>query len=113
MDLKNKTLKELLKLKAEIDKQIGRLEKQEKKKALAAAEKAAGKLGFKLSEIIETKKPAKQPRATAKRKPPAKPKYAHPENPSVTWSGNGRQPVWFKEAIAAGKTPEDMAVATK
>ncbi|WP_308916043.1 H-NS histone family protein [Jannaschia sp. LMIT008] len=37
-------------------------------------------------------------------------KYRHPENPEKTWSGRGRQPVWYKEAIAAGKAPEDMAI---
>lgn len=37
-------------------------------------------------------------------------KFRHPENPAKTWSGRGRQPVWYKEAIAAGKSPEDMHV---
>jgi len=26
------------------------------------------------------------------------------------WTGHGRQPAWFKEAIAAGKSREDLAV---
>ncbi|WP_424179079.1 H-NS family nucleoid-associated regulatory protein [Yoonia sp. TsM2_T14_4] len=39
------------------------------------------------------------------------PKYQHPENSSLTWSGRGRKPQWFHEALASGKTPEDLAVA--
>lgn len=26
------------------------------------------------------------------------------------WTGHGKRPNWFKDAIAAGKTPEDLAV---
>ncbi|MCK0168134.1 H-NS histone family protein [Jannaschia sp. S6380] len=37
-------------------------------------------------------------------------KYRHPENGSITWSGRGRQPGWYKEALAGGAKPEDMAV---
>nr|WED69767.1 H-NS histone family protein [Pectobacterium colocasium] len=36
------------------------------------------------------------------------PKYAHPDNPSLTWSGRGKQPNWFKEALAAGKTQAQL-----
>lgn len=39
-----------------------------------------------------------------------RPKYRHPENPEMTWSGRGRQPNWYKDAIEAGKSPEDMEV---
>lgn len=27
-----------------------------------------------------------------------------------SWTGHGKRPGWFKDAIAAGKTPEDLAV---
>jgi DNA-binding protein H-NS len=27
-----------------------------------------------------------------------------------TWSGKGKRPNWYKDAIAAGKTPEDLMV---
>ncbi|WP_112312273.1 H-NS histone family protein [Pseudogemmobacter bohemicus] len=38
------------------------------------------------------------------------PKYAHPENPSITWSGRGRQPVWFKEWVDGGKSGDDLLI---
>ena len=37
-------------------------------------------------------------------------KCRDPENPSKTWSGRGRQPVWYKEAIANGASPDDLKV---
>ena len=35
-------------------------------------------------------------------------KYAHPENPSQTWSGRGRRPRWVTEQIESGKSLEDL-----
>ncbi len=34
-------------------------------------------------------------------------KYRNPAS-GETWSGVGKQPKWFKEALAAGKTKEDL-----
>lgn len=38
------------------------------------------------------------------------PKYRHPENPDKTWTGKGRQPVWFKEHVEKGGDPEALAI---
>jgi len=37
-------------------------------------------------------------------------KYRHPDDPSQTWSGRGKRPHWVNEALAAGKSLEDLAV---
>lgn len=37
-------------------------------------------------------------------------KYRHPDDPSQTWSGRGKRPQWVNEALAAGKSLEDLAV---
>ncbi|UWQ21669.1 H-NS histone family protein [Jannaschia sp. W003] len=37
-------------------------------------------------------------------------KYRHPENPSITWSGRGRQPAWYKSHLEDGGKPEDLAI---
>ncbi|WP_425467304.1 H-NS family nucleoid-associated regulatory protein [Parasedimentitalea maritima] len=28
----------------------------------------------------------------------------------MTWSDRGRQPAWFKEAVAGGATPDDLEI---
>lgn len=38
------------------------------------------------------------------------PKYRDPVTGS-TWAGRGVKPAWFKAGIAAGKKPEDFAIA--
>lgn len=35
--------------------------------------------------------------------------YKNPSNPWETWSGKGRKPKWVTEALAAGKTLDDLA----
>ena len=60
-------------------------------------------MGYSLADLIGTEiKPTRAP-------VPAK--YRHPENPSLTWSGRGRKPLWFVAALDSGKTPEDLAIS--
>jgi DNA-binding protein H-NS len=48
----------------------------------------------------------KAPKAPAK-KPASQIKYR--DDAGHTWTGHGKRPNWFKAAIEAGKTPEDLA----
>ena len=38
------------------------------------------------------------------------PKYRNPTNPEQTWSGRGKQPNWFKDALKAGKKEKDLLI---
>jgi len=39
------------------------------------------------------------------------PKYRNPEDPSKTWSGRGKRPVWFNEALKKrGVTAESLLI---
>ena len=55
----------------------------------------------------------KSPRQTPGRKGLALVKPAAPvkfrDEEGHTWSGRGKRPNWFKSALAAGKSPEDLA----
>ena len=104
VDVKNMSRKELLKLQRDIEKALERLKKKDLKAAKAAAEKAAAAHGFTLSELAGTvgkAKPAKKA---------GRPKYSNPDDKSQTWTGKGRQPDWFKAAIAGGKDPKDLEI---
>ncbi|HKL68178.1 H-NS histone family protein [Salibaculum sp.] len=107
IDLKTMTRKELEKLRSDIDEQMTRLKKQDLQKAREAAEEAVATLGFSLEDVVGGSGGRKK-RSTARSA--GKPKYANPDNPSQTWTGKGRQPKWYKDAIAAGKSPESMEI---
>ncbi|MDX8354704.1 H-NS histone family protein [Cognatiyoonia sp. IB215182] len=113
MDLRSLTRKELEKLNADIDKALAKVATREKKAAIVAAERAAKKHGFTLAEITGTTDTPAKPVGRKTAKKPAvrgKPKYANPDDKKQTWTGKGRKPDWFNAALAAGKTPDDMAI---
>ncbi len=119
IDLTSMSKKELLALKARVEKAIERLERKTLEQARKAAEEAARKFGVTLDELTGTKSGAKQGaksrrkgsrKGSGKRQAKAPAKYANPDDPSQTWTGRGRQPAWFKQALAAGKAPEDMLI---
>ncbi|TAL74092.1 MAG: H-NS histone family protein [Rhodanobacter sp.] len=38
------------------------------------------------------------------------PKYRNPADASQTWSGRGKRPRWFNEALKAGKKEKDLLI---
>lgn len=111
VDLKHLNRKELTKLSSDIAKALAKLNQKELKAARDEAAKIAAKHGFTLDDIAGG--PAKAVKATKKPKakgPIAAPKFANPADKSQTWTGKGRQPEWYKSAISAGKSPDDLAI---
>jgi DNA-binding protein H-NS len=39
-----------------------------------------------------------------------KPKYRNPANATQTWSGRGKQPRWFADALAGGARADDLLI---
>jgi DNA-binding protein H-NS len=99
INLEKLSLDDLKELKRDVELAIRGFEKRRKKEALVAAQKAAQELGFSLEEIMSEKSGSK-----------GLPKYANPANPDQTWTGRGRQPAWVKDALAKGKSLEDLAI---
>jgi DNA-binding protein H-NS len=102
IDINALSLKELKDLQSQVVKGIATFEDRKKKAALAELEEKARAMGFSLSELTGAT-------ATRKRTPTTE-KYRDPENAEKTWSGRGRKPHWFIAALAAGKSPEDLAI---
>jgi len=102
-DIEKMSLEELQAYHKEVEAAIRGYEKKRKTEALAAVRETARAHGFTLEELIGGKAPGK---ATVK----GVAKYANPADPSQTWTGRGRQPGWVKDALAAGKSLESMAI---
>ena len=111
-DLKDLSRKDLEKLRANVDKALAQISNKERKLALEAAQKTAAAHGFSLSELTVAKeKVGKAPKKAAKAAPAKSvARFANPADASQTWTGKGRQPQWFKDAVAAGADPESMAL---
>ncbi len=44
------------------------------------------------------------------RKSVVAPKYRNPDDYDQTWSGRGKRPHWFKNALAAGRNERDLLI---
>ena len=109
-DLDDLTLAELKKLQRDIARAIETFDARQKQGVLAALEEKAKEFGFALSDLFSSVVGEVGKRVKGKSRSKAAPKYANPADPSVTWSGRGRRPRWFVDAVTAGKSPESMAV---
>ena len=108
-DLKTMNRKQLKRLIADAQRALKAIETKEKREAKKAAEKAAAKFGFSLNDLVgaaKAEKPARKKRTST----PPKAKYANPADSKQTWSGRGRKPGWFTEAIAAGTSADAMEI---
>lgn len=101
-DLNSLSMKELKELQSQVAKAIADFEERRKRQALAELEEKAKAMGFSLAELTGAVKTRKRSPSVAK--------YANPADKSDTWSGRGRKPRWFSEALAKGKKPQDLAI---
>ena len=106
IDLSKYSRKELEALRGDVETALIDLHKKEKHDALAAAQNAAAQFGFSLDELTTKRGPGRPAGKAAA----AAPKYANPDDATQTWTGKGRQPNWFKSAVAAGNRPESMEI---
>ena len=102
LNLNSLTLPELKQLQKDTKEPVAGFEDRKKSEARAALEVQAKELGHTLAELVGL--PVARVHAAAA------PKYRHPENAVVTWSGRARKPHRFIDALAAGETEESLAV---
>ncbi|WP_395005996.1 H-NS family nucleoid-associated regulatory protein [Cypionkella sp.] len=102
IDINDLSLKELKDLQSQVAKAISSFEDRKRKEAIAELEEIARAKGFSLADLTGV--------SVSRKRSPAVAKYANPADASDTWSGRGRKPRWFNDALAAGKSPEDLSL---
>lgn len=100
MDLSNFSISELRNLQLDVANRIERGEKAERAKAIESIYAIAHSLGMPLNTLIGSsgKKTRSAPSVT----------YVNPENSSNRWMGRGPRPAWVKNALAAGKSLDQL-----
>lgn len=104
MKLDKMSREELRQLQKDVAAALKSFDDRQKKEAQTKLESMAKEMGYSLADFAGGKKTRAGSGAGGV------PKYVHPENPGKTWSGRGRQPQWFKDALASGKTEDDLAI---
>ena len=102
MDLNSLSLKDLKDMQSQVAKAIAGFEDRRKREVMAELEEVARAKGFSLAELTGS--------APTRKRSPSVQKYANPANKADTWSGRGRKPRWFAEALAKGNKPESMEI---
>ncbi|HYU30641.1 MAG TPA: H-NS histone family protein [Thermoanaerobaculia bacterium] len=101
IDLSKLSLEELEGLAREIETEITGRRQAEKERVLQQMRELAASIGTTPEDLFRrTGKVAEKVTAV---------KYRHPDDPSLTWAGRGKRPQWVVDALAAGKTLDDLA----
>jgi DNA-binding protein H-NS len=99
--LEKMSLKDLKVLRNKVEKAIRSRHDRERAELRTRMKQMAEHAGFSLSDLFGGK---------AGKRGPVSAKFAHPDNPSLTWSGRGRMPKWLSEKVKAGASPQDFRI---
>ncbi|MGB0847683.1 MAG: H-NS family nucleoid-associated regulatory protein [Thiolinea sp.] len=94
------TVEQLQKLKADIEVASQQRRQTELVELRTKVDDLIDNSPFTLEEVLEARKLRK----------PVAPKYRHPEDSSMTWTGRGRRPRWVDECLDNGQSLEDLAI---
>ena len=94
---------ELLEIMKQIPLELKKRDKTVKKDLREKMHKLAEDAGYSLDDILTNSK--------AKPSKKAEPKYQNPDDPSATWSGRGRKPLWIIAALESGTTLEELEIS--
>ncbi|MGK2942472.1 MAG: H-NS histone family protein [Immundisolibacter sp.] len=102
VNLTNSSLGELHQIIADAKVMLDKRQREQRAEVVAQMRKLAATVGLDFEIVAGGER--KKSRASAA------PKYRNPANAAQTWNGRGPKPKWFKEAIAKGKTPAQLAI---
>ena len=104
LDFDAMNLDELKRLKRDIDKAIANFDQRRKAEAKREVEAKAKEYGYSLAELVEAGG------GKSSKSIPVAAKFRNPDNPEQTWSGRGRQPAWYRDALTAGIDPASLEI---
>lgn len=103
MDLQSYSLADLHDLHQQISAEIARRESAERVEALKKVQQLMAQHGLSADDLAKKG-------ATTVRKP-VEAKYQNPTDPSQTWTGRGRKPLWVQAYLDNGGSLEQLALA--
>jgi DNA-binding protein H-NS len=101
VNLKNMSVAELLDLQKAIPAELEARQKEERQKLVSEFRDKAKALGINLEDLVGGGKAKAKVAKVA-------PKYIHPANASLTWTGRGKRPRWVSEWLDSGKTLDQL-----
>jgi DNA-binding protein H-NS len=96
------TFQQLLSLEAKVAAAIAKRKQEEKAELKRKITALAKSSGFDIEEVVGSKR--------GRRGSKVAPKYQHPNDASLTWTGRGRQPLWLVAELKKGKKLESFLI---
>ena len=93
---------QLLALRDQVDTAIVAAKAAEKQALRQKLEDLAAKSGMSLAEVMGKKRGGSKGKAAIK--------YRNPADPTQTWTGRGRKPIWLAQAEKKGQKLESFAI---
>lgn len=103
-DLTNYSIAELKGLQHDIEREIKSRQQQDLQNAREQILAIAQSTGLSIDELLTLN--GKKSKGSTGQKVRAQ--YQNPDDSSRTWTGRGRQPKWVVDALASGKTLDDL-----
>lgn len=111
------TLSQLQKQIAKLEAQASQIKKKEVDSVIAKIKEAIAVYGLTAADLGLSARATRAGSSTAGRKAATKKgrkakagKIKFQDGNGNTWTGHGRRPQWFIDAIASGKSPEQLAI---
>ena len=95
--------KQLLDLQTRISKAIDARKQEEKLELKRRMTELAAASGFEIGEVLGKQRGVRKGSTVA-------PKYRHPKDPSLTWTGRGRQPNWLTAELKKGRKLDSFLI---
>lgn len=107
--LSNLTFNELKQLQQDVSQELTRRERTARQDFLSQIRQLARDHGIDPS-AVSLSETLNEP-SRNKLRAPVKPKYRHPGNPSLTWTGRGKKPRWIEELTTQGTQLESLRIS--
>lgn len=107
MDFGKYSIEELKNMQIRIAEEIENRKSAEKKNVLDEIAALAAAKGFSLEELVG---PGRKVGGATRKGGKVLPKYRHPDDANITWTGRGRKPAWIAEWLSQGKSLDKLSV---
>jgi DNA-binding protein H-NS len=103
LDLSEMNFEQLSKLKVDLDARLEDFDGRHREETMRHLNEVAQAHGFKSADAVVNGR-------LDRRRNPVQKKFFNPADPNIKWSGRGRKPRWFTEALERGVTKEQMTI---
>ncbi len=106
--LQELSLEELQKIIEEARLLLERKQKQKQEEVIRQIKELATQAGL---EVEIRTKPRTETKPIRRKGGKLPPKYRHPKDPSLTWTGRGQMPRWLQELVTQGHNREEFRIS--